>query len=44
MFWITAGIVIICVLVVVYVLCRSAKNREELEVKLSGQNRRSHGV
>ncbi len=43
MFWIVAG-VIVCVLILAYALCRAAKNREELEDKLSEQNRRSHGA
>ena len=43
MFWIISG-VIVCVLILEYALCRAAKNREELEIKLSEQNRRSHGA
>jgi len=43
MFWIVSG-VIICVLILVYALCRAAKNGEEIEIKLSEQNRRDHGA
>jgi len=43
MFWIIV-LAIVCVLIVLYALCRAAKNREELEDRLTQKNRRSHGA